>query len=293
MNFHEYETAYAYAIKHCSIPKRVPYRTFYHDLFHSKAKTNLWNRDAIRTRCHIEQQWYNAMRPYYKVWPAVVNPLLRAKLDTPMNALSIGSRVITARLANGHEVIVDEIQLCALLICATTEGLVLSFDGIDMCTGVEITSKPALFPFSDNRTFEQYLADSEPPLVFVSGQYRKTQGTMLPVALRLALSLLLLADDPSIIEPDVLSKDTLKYEQTKDPKYIDRAKRRGKVGWHIGKTFETIPHYRRPHLALRHTGRGGSIPRIVPVKGSVVHRQTMATVPTGYITPDGVEIDTA
>ena len=36
-------------------------------------------------------------------------------------------------------------------------------------------------------------------------------------------SLFLLENDPSVIEPDVLSKDRDKFESTGDPKYVDKA----------------------------------------------------------------------
>ena len=73
--------------------------------------------------------------------------------------------------------------------------------------------------------------------------------------------------------------------------YIEKARKRGIVGWSIGKQYETCPHYRRPHFGIRHTGKGGAIPRIVPIKGAVVHNKKLTTVPTGYITPTGVEVE--
>jgi len=245
----------------------------------------------MKLRCCMEMKWYDAMRPYYKVWPSVIKPLCRTKLDVPMNAMSIRERSIVARFANGCEVATGDMLLRAILIYATTEGLSLLCDGLDTKSGLETTSIPLQFPLLSDKTFEQHIADApQPPQLFVRDEFRETLGFG-DVALRIALSLLLLADDPSIIEPDVLSKDERKYEQTKDQKFIKKAHRRGKVGWHIGKTFDAMPHYRRPHLALRHTGKGRMIPQIVPVKGSVVHRQKMTTVPTGYITPEGVEVE--
>ncbi|MFH1923922.1 MAG: hypothetical protein ABIP48_29025 [Planctomycetota bacterium] len=56
------------------------------------------------------------------------------------------------------------------------------------------------------------------------------------------------------IEPDVLSKDRPRFEQTGDEKYVTKAHRRGKVGWNVGRQIEVAPHYRRPHMALVWTG---------------------------------------
>ena len=36
--------------------------------------------------------------------------------------------------------------------------------------------------------------------------------------------------------------------------------------------MEVVPHYRRPHMALVWTGAGRAVPKVVPRRGSVVHR---------------------
>lgn len=99
---------------------------------------------------------------------------------------------------------------------------------------------------------------------------------------KIACTICLLENDPSIIEPDVLSKDQMKYELNPDPAIVERAHRRGKVGWIIGRNIEVIPHIRRSHPALMWTGHGRQIPRIVMRKGSVVHREIVEKVPTGF-----------
>lgn len=89
-------------------------------------------------------------------------------------------------------------------------------------------------------------------------------------------------DALGFIEPDVLSKDRDKYESAGDQKYVDKAHRRGKVGWNVGRHIEVAPHYRRPHMALVWTGRGRAVPKIVPRRGSVVHRELVEKVPSGF-----------
>lgn len=56
-------------------------------------------------------------------------------------------------------------------------------------------------------------------------------------------SLCLLENAPSVIEPDVLGKDRDKFEQTGDRKFVDKAHRRGKIGWNVGRRIEVAPHY--------------------------------------------------
>jgi hypothetical protein len=72
----------------------------------------------------------------------------------------------------------------------------------------------------------------------------------------------LLADDPEVITPDVLADDRDKYEASGDRKYVEKARRRGKLGWNVGAKIEVMPHYRRPHPALVWTGHGRALPRI-------------------------------
>lgn len=99
---------------------------------------------------------------------------------------------------------------------------------------------------------------------------------------RLCCTLCLLEDDPEVISPDVLTDDRLRYEETGDRRYVERAHRRGKVGWNVGKAIEVAPHYRRPHLAIVWTGPGRSVAKIVPRRGSVVHRSIVERMPTGF-----------
>jgi hypothetical protein len=63
---------------------------------------------------------------------------------------------------------------------------------------------------------------------------------------------------------DVLADDRAKFHETGDQKFVEKARRRGKVGWDVGRKIEVIPHYPRPHLILVWTGRGRAVPRIVP-----------------------------
>ena len=61
-----------------------------------------------------------------------------------------------------------------------------------------------------------------------------------------------------------------------------KAHRRGKVGWDVGRQVEVMPHYRRPHLMLAWTGPGRAVPKIVPRRGSIVHRSAVEKVPSGF-----------
>ncbi len=49
-------------------------------------------------------------------------------------------------------------------------------------------------------------------------------------------------NDPDAITPDVPADDRQKYEASGDQKYVDRAHRRGKLGWNVGQQIEVMPH---------------------------------------------------
>ena len=61
-----------------------------------------------------------------------------------------------------------------------------------------------------------------------------------------------------------MADDRAKYETSGDQKFVDKANRRGKVGWDVGKHIEVIPHFRRPHMTLVWTGPAGRFQRLCP-----------------------------
>lgn len=105
---------------------------------------------------------------------------------------------------------------------------------------------------------------------------------------KLCLTLRLISNDPDLIEPEVLNKDLDKYadadEYTKGL-LVDKAIRRGKNGYKVGhllESYEMSPHIRRPHPALVWTGSGKSTPKIVMRSGSIIHKEMVNKIPTGY-----------
>ena len=67
-------------------------------------------------------------------------------------------------------------------------------------------------------------------------------------------------------------------------KYIEKAKRRGKFGWSVGKDLQISPHIRAAcPAALYWTGKGRKTPKIRFRKGCVVHKKKLQNIPTGYV----------
>ena len=98
-----------------------------------------------------------------------------------------------------------------------------------------------------------------------------------------ALGICLLACDSEFVKPILLKRDRAK-ELTVEQRLlaIKRARSRGNFGFEFGVDMRISPHFRRPHFALRWTGKGKETPRLVPVKGCVVNRSELEKVPTGY-----------
>ena len=81
----------------------------------------------------------------------------------------------------------------------------------------------------------------------------------------------------------MIDKRPQPFDETGDPKYVEKAHRRGKIGWKIGDRIEVDPHFRRPHFAIRWCEEGRRVPRLRPIKGCIVHRHKATTVPTGLM----------
>jgi hypothetical protein len=177
----------------------------------------------------------------------------------------------------------EEVQIRCMLMGEFDEGRAISIlidvgevmqpNGTPLCTYRNFPRRPGL-------TVEQSLAGLRPDKYAELGI--QIPSDLVTDCIRLCCSLCLLENDPSVIEPDVLSKDRAKFEESGNQKYVSKAHRRGKVGWNVGRHIEVAPHYRRPHMTLVWTGRGRAVPRIVPRRGSVVHREVVEKVPSGF-----------
>lgn len=260
--------------------------------------------------------WKRDVRPYYKSWPSITKVLSSFTLDVPVASI-VSDRVFLVRFADGHEpayqlkhpgVLLDR-PLVAKITSVLTGCVVHSHDKSGMVFAFQAVFDDELKTLgvvgtgtteNKDRTIESWLLDGKSKSSARNQDTIDGLGAMwiwgpLEMACRIAVACHMLANDPSIITPDVLSKDRDRYDRETDEAWkeraVERARRRGVVGWNIGADYEVCPHYRRPHFGIRYTGKGGTVPRIVPIKGAVVHRSKLTEVPTGYILPDGREVE--
>ena len=233
-----------------------------------------------------EQDWEQAHRPYYNVWPSIVPMLTRLDLNLDSGLIQLSLPTLSVRFPKQQNPLTfdwkgDEIAVRSLLMGEINDGT-----GISILIDIgEIMNDVPLhtyrnFPRRQGLTVEQSLAGL--PKGSLSEVGIQIPDSLATDCVRLCCTLCLLENDPAIISPDVLSKDRVKFERTGDETYVVKAHRRGKVGWDVGRQIEVAPHYRRPHLMLAWTGTGRSVPKIVPRRGSVVHRSKVEKVPSGF-----------
>jgi hypothetical protein len=237
-----------------------------------------------------ERDWEREKRPYYNVWPSIVPMLTRLNLDFDSALIQLPLPALCVRLPKAENPLAfdwkgEEVQIRCMLMGGINDGR-----GISILIDVgEVISHGRDFgvPIYTYRNFRRQSGLTvEEALRELGSNELAELGVQIPEKLvndcvRLCCTLCLLEDDPSVIEPDVLSKDRAKFDESGDEKYVAKAHRRGKVGWNVGRRVEVSPHYRRPHMMLAWTGSGRTTPKIVPRKGSIVHRQTVEKVPTG------------
>jgi hypothetical protein len=253
--------------------------------------------DAIKARSSQflaqmlnERDWERNKKPYYNVWPSIVPMLTRLNLDLESSLIQLPLPALCIRLPkdqNKNPLKFDwkdkEVPIRCLLIGEINDG-----GGISVLIDIGELMPEIGFPIYTYRNFRrQDGLTVEAALRELKKDWSAEMGIAIPEPIindcvRLCCSLCLLENDPSIISPDVLNDDREKFEQTNDGKYIEKAHRRGKVGWDVGRHIEVIPHFRRPHMALVWIGRGRAVPKIVPRKGSVVHREVVEKLPSGF-----------
>tara|TARA_R110000803_G_scaffold10243_1_gene31549 strand:- start:56 stop:868 length:813 start_codon:yes stop_codon:yes gene_type:complete len=214
-----------------------------------------------------EIMWQLSGKPYFEVYPKVIEGLRRTNLnvkpsDIPKSILHDINH-LCVKFPSG-------IMRYSYMLMTVTPS---SYKGIH-----EI-----YIMASDGEAFTEATATDEQPLTESIGSDwadDMEEAAEYNNVMKIAIGVMMLASDPDYIKPVLLKADENKTTPLEER--IERAKRRGVFGFTIGEEIERSPHFRRPHFAIRWTGKGGSIPKLVPVKGSVIGKELMTTVPTGF-----------
>jgi hypothetical protein len=251
--------------------------------------------DAVRQRSpqflaqmFNERDWEKARRPYYNLWPSIVPMLTRLNLDLDSSLIQLPLPALCVRLPKDKNPLVFDWRGKEIPVRCMLMGEINNGTGISVLIDIGELMPQIGFPIYTYRNFRrQEGLTVENALGELKRDWSAEMGIAVPDSLvndcvRLCCSLCLLENDSSIISPDVLADDRDKYEQSGDQKFVDKARRRGKIGWDVGRQIEVAPHYRRPHMALVWTGHGRVVPRIVPRRGSIVHREAVEKLPSGF-----------
>ena len=267
------------------------------DMIQKVCTTSLGFRHHLFVR-----DWKSDNKPYYLVYPKIFPALAGLDLSrVPAHSLASSDAPMNLLLRMPESAFVyDELELRTVyvsvqrIVTDESEGVVLDNDGrirLDMLVGLDFgeTCDLGILPIYTMRTFalgQNSVTDQirEKPTHPSAQEGIVAPNEMIHDAVSLACAVRLLGSDPDLIEPDILSSDRDRYEnadQETRQRLVDKAQRRGKRGWRLGRAMGVSPHFRSAHPALVWTGTGRTIPKIVMRKGSVVHRKAVTKVPTG------------
>lgn len=221
----------------------------------------------------VEIEWRSARRPFYHLYPEAFSMLLRTSLDLNVSSLVMPIDCVCVAMPIG---------CCVIGLGEVTNIFIMKQSG-----GITFLVRYKTPSEDVPRSISGVLLDNENVKKILSGDGESDGANELwDISARVVVGTMILASQPEMIDRVLLAKDVL-YGRT-GPSAERRAVKRGINGWSIGKNLEGFGrdvsgHIRRPHFAIRWTGKGGETPRLVPVKGSVVNRSKITTVPTGYL----------
>lgn len=308
MKFNDYPSVYSYAASKNRSLKKAGFAVFYEWLRTTGPDRSTCDQAAA------EGNWHKDGRPYYNVWPGIVDAFLRLDLSkVPARSIQFPGNGILLRLAEQSRVGEFENKGEKFWIRSI---LVNVFDALHPETNEPMPgSKVVLahidvgeqgkhcgagddgpvvtwrrFPITDDYTVSEAL-DKSNVKYGTAGVGAEIPPDVIQKSFQIIAACGLLESDSSVIVPDVLTKD--KHRPITEA-IIDRARRRGKIGWNVGEAMsrgETSPHFRAPHAALYHVGKGRkkTVIRFRTGEGGgpiIVHRDKMTNVPTGKLDED-------
>ena len=261
-----------------------------------------------------EMEWYRDRCPYYNVYPGIVEPLLRFRLDTPIRSVILPLPTLVLRFADRGPLAFDGHRIKSVLVKESIDiphtELLKSLEGQYKLPEKYNDRDPTLTMWMDFGEEEnglvvytyRRLPKKEDMTVAASmaalpRHETADSGLKIPVnviddVVKIVVACCLISQDPSdnLLTPDILSKDRRKWENATEEerkRLVDRAnRRRNSIGWEVGRQFgdgkEVQPFWRNAHLMLAWTGKGRTIPKLVMRKGHFVGADKIAKMPSGY-----------
>jgi len=314
VKFNEYPTIYQYVARRRHDVKKAGPVAFYQYMRSQLPDETAKNHTAA------EQNWYADKRPYYNVYPRVIEAFLRLDLTkVPVTSVSFPMDALALRLPEKSRVGQFSYQDSSYWLRSI---LVTKFDSIDPQSRKLLPGEKTYLIFfdvgekgylGDNLSVE---VDDKSPIVtwrrfpIIAGETiedclqrsdkdHPSASTGVPIpkdivgkVLQLVSACGLLEKDSDVLIPDILKQDRRRFDpRNPDVHLIERAHKRGKVGWNVGEDLErgeVSPHFRAAHAALYHIGPGRkkTVIRFRTGKGGgpiIVHREKITKVPTGKL----------
>jgi hypothetical protein len=230
MKFTEYADLYSRAKSEGSIPAGLSLYDFYTGIVGLPTSPyRLIHHTSSEYRFILsvsEALYWEASRPYYKVYPAFQNIFLGLKLNIPFSTLPKDDKVASIRFSEYHLPSDENESLNAVLFSLYTNKT-SNARFLNCVTQSYIKSKDKYayraLSMCDCSSIEEYLQDCISNTNEVTIEKRSVKSTnissqeLVVQAARFVVGVLLLSKDESVITPEVLSKDRLKYQETKDP----------------------------------------------------------------------------
>lgn len=232
-----------------------------------------------------EEAWYDIGRPYYNIYPGITPILCKVKHEKiPCNLINFPYTPILFRFAEQDNLLEfgDGYKPQTILIESHPGELVLWIDFGEKEFDMPILTYKVLS--LDRPTIEDAInvLDTHHSINF--GLTIPQDIVLSCIRIVVATALLSTHSDDGLVEPDVLAADRDKFDKTNDQKFVDKAIRRGKKGFLVGRHIEMAPHYRSASpLALYWTGPGRTIPLYRWRSGCIVNRKVVDKLPTGYL----------
>jgi len=303
VEFWDYQTTFGSILKNPSL-KRIAVEILADrgqkltaDTFYALTIGSQGEAEAEAVQSMVERKWLQRNRPYYNIYPGIIPVLTRLKLSIDSGCIKVPLPVLNLRFPKRNALNFTykeqhyEVRTIMMVSTGPNGSVRTEDDGLSIWIdfGESVVDTPTLTYRNFHLTTGVKLEDSLRALPMMPSALigvQPPQSFMLD-CVRLCCTICLLGNDLDIIEPDVLRDDLEAWERTHDQKYVEKAHRRHKVGWNVGKHIEVSPHYRGPcPAALYWTGPGRTVPLIRFRAGCIVHRKKIEELPHGELGPE-------
>jgi len=290
-------------------PKQA-YRTVLRALLYSQEQIDQSRRRDIMN-CITESAWALDGRPYYRVWPKILDVLLRLDLETirgsmikalpysiaihlPDTGAGIkyhGAHVESIfvspyRHFESQKSVFIEAKVAEQAIEAGSPHIVVPGDA-GYVPGITVQIDAVKGPKND-RYFEKSFCSLQDAPIENALQRIAVKGLRIPVecvrdCVRLYCTICMI-DNKECNLVDRIDKEAKahKLEKATEDELLEAIADMSR-GFDIGAGIEVMPHVRRPHFGIRWCETGKQTPRIVPIRGSIIHKDKIEEVPTGRV----------